>query len=47
MRRPRIKSDIDCRIFDLINKIHSDNKELAQRKFKMYKLKYEYLENYA
>ena len=47
MKRSRIKTNVNNRIFDLINAIHSNDKKRAAQRYKMDKLRYEYLENQA
>jgi len=42
MKRSRIKTNVNNRIFDLIHKIHSNDKKKARQRYKMYILRYEY-----
>ena len=46
MKRSRIKTSVNNRIYDILRKIHSNDKKRAANRFKMYLLKYEYIENY-
>ena len=42
--RTRIKTNVNNRIYDLIHKIHANDKKRARKRFKMYLLRYEYEE---
>ena len=45
MKRSRIKTNVNNRIYDLLQKIHSSDKKRAANRYKLISLKFEYLEN--